>query len=196
MRYYKSMVALLVAVLVLGACSVNNNNDDDDTQGVETTSQTQVFESSIDPPAPLSSQSPLEVPASSTAWPPGPCLSLMEPVGNTVCGYVVNRESNEPVVGRPIFLAEGLFSSDASVVLAALDQQSAPQGVTDENGMFYVIDVPSQLFFLMIGDYPQPLMLQEPDNPTDDIMVDFRTEEGTVDLGIIITHVATVVQGQ
>jgi len=186
---YVFVAVPFVAMLLLGACAAN-----DDSQSVEPTSQIQVLQSPVDPSSPSPSHSPLAVSTSPTVWPPGSCLSLVESVGNTVCGYVVNRESGEPVVGRPIFLAEGLFSSDRSVVLAALDQQSAPRGVTDESGMFYVSDVPSQLFFLMIGDYPQPLMLQEPGSPTNDLMVDFRTEPGEFDLGVITTHIATVDQ--
>jgi hypothetical protein len=114
---------------------------------------------------------------------------LIEPVGNTVCGYVVSQIESAPVVGRPVFLAKALFSSDNSMVLAALNQDTAPKGISDENGMFCVIDVPSNLYFLMIGDYPQPVMLHEPDNPTNDLIVDWRETEGVVDLGIIPTHV-------
>ena len=94
-----------------------------------------------------------------------------------------------PIARRPVFLAEGLFASDNSVVLAALDQEAAPQGTTDENGMFYVVDVPPNLYFLMVGDYPQPVMLHEPDNPTNDLFVDWRESEGAVDLGVIPTHI-------
>ena len=86
-------------------------------------------------------------------------------------------------------MAEGLFSSDNSVAFAALDQEAAPQGITDENGMFYVVDVPSNLYFLMIGDYPQPAMLHELDNPANDLIVDWREVEGGVDLGIIPTNI-------
>lgn len=117
------------------------------------------------------------------------CLTLIEPVGNTVCGYVVYESDNTPVVGRPVFLAEALFGADNSIVFAALDQNTAPKGVTDENGMFYVVDVPSNLYFLMISDYPQPVMLHEPDNPENDLMVDWREKEGAFDLGVIPSQV-------
>lgn len=134
-------------------------------------------------------ESPVESPVVPTATPWPSCLTLIEPVGNTVCGYVVSQIESAPVVGRPVFLAKALFSSDNSMVLAALNQDTAPKGISDENGMFYVIDVPSNLYFLMIGDYPQPVMLHEPDNPTNDLIVDWRETEGVVDLGIIPTHV-------
>lgn len=134
-------------------------------------------------------ESPFESPIVPTATPRPSCLTVIEPVGNTVCGYVVSESNGAPVAGRPVFLAKGLFSSDNSVVFAALDQEAAPQGVTDENGMFYVVDVPSDLYFLMIGDYPQPVMLHEPDNPADDLIVDWREAGGAVDLGIIPTDI-------
>ena len=134
-------------------------------------------------------ESSFESPIVPTTTPLPSCLTLIEPVGNTVCGYVVNRSSGAPIVGRPVFLAEALFSSDNSMVFAALDQESAPKGIIDENGMFYVVDVPSNLYFLMVGDYPQPVMLHEPDNPTNDLIVDWREAEGTVDLGVIPTHI-------
>lgn len=74
------------------------------------------------------------------------------------------------------------------MVLAALNQEVAPKGISDGNGMFYIVDVPSNLYFLMIDDYPQPVMLHEPDKPTNDLMVDWRETEGAVDVGIIPTH--------
>jgi hypothetical protein len=55
--------------------------------------------------------------------------------------------------------------------------------------MFYVVDVPSNLYFLMISDYPQPVMLHEPDNPENDLMVDWREKEGAFDLGVIPSQV-------
>jgi hypothetical protein len=134
-------------------------------------------------------ESPFESPIVPTATPWPSCLTLIEPVGNTVCGYMVSQSSGAPIVGRPVFVAEGLFSSDNSVAFAALDQETAPQGITDENGMFFVADLPSNLYFLMIGDYPQPAMLHEPDNPANDLIVDWREVEGEVDLGIIPTNI-------
>ncbi len=136
-------------------------------------------------------ESPFESPIVPTATPRSSCLTLIEPVGNTVCGYIVNKSEGTPIVGRPVFLAEALFSSDNSVVFAALDQETAPKGITDENGMFYVVDAPSNLYFLMVGNYPQPVMLHEPDNQTNDLIVDWRETEGVIDLGIIPTHIVT-----
>ncbi|NLE45861.1 MAG: hypothetical protein GX620_14150 [Chloroflexi bacterium] len=148
-------------------------------------------------PGTLNSVSPLESPIESPV-PPATgeverpaCLTLIQPAGNTVCGYVIRENTGEPVVGRPVYLAEGLFASDNSVVFAALDQQNAPRGVTDEQGMFYVTEVPDNLYFLMIDDYPSPVMLTEPDVPTNDLMVDWRDTGGAVDLGVITTNLLT-----
>jgi hypothetical protein len=121
---------------------------------------------------------------------PGPsCLELIKPSGNTVCGYIVSRIDGNLVAGRPIFLAAAMWSADESVVLAALERETAPQGITDENGMFYVADVPPDMYFLMIDEFPQPLMLKEPGNPNNDLYVDWRTTGGVVDLGVIFADV-------
>jgi hypothetical protein len=98
---------------------------------------------------------------------------------------MVRQADGQPVADRPVFLAEGLTTSDNSAVFAALDQNSAPQGITDANGMFFIVDVPANLYFVMIGDYPQPLMIKEPDNPANDLYVDWREEGGIVDLGVL-----------
>jgi hypothetical protein len=113
------------------------------------------------------------------------CLTLSKPVGNTVCGYIINETDGAPVVGRPVFLAKALFSSDKSLVLASLDQFAAPKGITNENGMFCVVDVPTDMYFLLLGDYPQPIMLRDPKNPAHDLTVDWRQSKGTVDVGVI-----------
>lgn len=178
-----TVIRLLVCLGMLlfwTGCSTENGRRDESQSG-ETS-----FESPSDE---TSFESPFESPIAPTATPRPSCLTLIEPVGNTVCGYVVSQSSGMPIARRPVFLAEGLFASDNSVVLAALDQETAPQGVTDENGMFYVVDVPSNLYFLMVGDYPQPVMLHEPDNPINDLFVDWRDSEGAVDLGVIPTHI-------
>jgi hypothetical protein len=130
-------------------------------------------------------ESPLSSPVEPTATPIASCLDLIEPVGNTVCGFMVRQADGQPVADRPVFLAEGLTTSDNSAVFAALDQNSAPQGITDANGMFFIVDVPANLYFVMIGDYPQPLMIKEPDNPANDLYVDWREEGGIVDLGVL-----------
>jgi hypothetical protein len=94
-----------------------------------------------------------------------------------------------PITKRPVFLARALFLSDNSAVFASLQRETAPQGVLDENGLFYVTNVEPELYFVMIDDYPQPMMLKEPDNPMDDLIVDWRESGGEVDLGIITSHV-------
>jgi hypothetical protein len=114
-------------------------------------------------------------------------------VANTVCGYITSQIDGKPVAGRPVFLAEARFSADNSIVLAALDQDSAPQGVTDEHGLFFVTDVPPNMYFLMIGNYPQPRMLKEPDNPNNDLYIDWREESGAVDLGLIYVDLVSTV---
>jgi hypothetical protein len=129
--------------------------------------------------------SPLVSPSQPTSTPIPSCLDLIEPVGNTICGYIVSQIDGKPAAGRAVFLAEALFSDDGSFVFSALDENSAPQGITDEEGMFFVSDVPPDMYFLMLGDFPRPLMLQEPDSPEDDLYVDWREEGGVVDLGII-----------
>jgi hypothetical protein len=91
----------------------------------------------------------------------------------------------KPVTGRPVYLAEALFSTDNSVVFSALHQGTAPQGVTDEQGMFYVTDIPANMYFLMLDDYPKPIMLKEAEDPDDDLYVDWREEGGIVDLGVV-----------
>jgi len=113
------------------------------------------------------------------------CLSLVKSSGNTVCGYIVNENDGTPVIGRPVFLARALFSADKSMVLASLDQTTAPKGVTDERGMFCVVDVPADMYFLLLGDYPQPILLRDPKNPTYDLTVDWRQSPGAVDVGVI-----------
>lgn len=134
---------------------------------------------------------PVEPSASPTVITRPPCLTLIQPAGNTVCGYIINEFSGKPVVGRPVYLAKGLLSSDNSVVLASLDKITAPRGVTDENGMFFVIGVPADLYFLMLDDYPQPMMLREPDNPSNDLIVDWRESSEPIDLGVISARVLT-----
>ncbi len=116
------------------------------------------------------------------------CLTLIEPKSNTVCGYIVGLDG-VPIADRPIFMAHGLFASDNSVVFAALDQSTAPKGITDKNGLFYITDIPSDLYFLMIDNYPQPVMLHEPANQENDLMVDWRNSGGEIDLGVISTDV-------
>lgn len=64
--------------------------------------------------------------------------------------------------------------------------------MTDENGMFWVTDVPPNMYFLMLGEYPQPLMLKELDNPENDLFVDWREEGGIVDVGIIPVDVPSL----
>jgi hypothetical protein len=112
------------------------------------------------------------------------CQKLIQPKGNTVCGYIASP-NGAPIVDRPIFLARGIFASNNSVVVAALDQATAPKGITDKNGMFYLTNVPSDLYFLMMGAYPKPMMLHEPANPANDLIVDWRKSGGVVDLGVI-----------
>ncbi|MFX1411328.1 MAG: hypothetical protein ACFFA6_13340 [Promethearchaeota archaeon] len=141
-------------------------------------------ETSQDTPVPGSPTAP-----TATARPS--CLTLIEPVGNTVCGYIFNEHTGKPVVKRPVYLAKALFSSDNSVVLSSLNKNRAPQGVTDKNGMFYVTNVPSDMYFLMLDDYPKPIMMQEPDNPANDLFVDWRESTGPVDLGVIPVRVVT-----
>ena len=168
---------LIVLLACLGTLLLCNGCDTESSRPDEPTPEAPAFES------------PFESPIKPTATPRPSCLTLIEPVGNTVCGYVVSQSTGAPIAGRPVFLAEGLFASDNSVVLAALDQENAPRGIADESGMFYVVDVPPNLYFLMIGDYPQPVMLHEPDNPADDLIVDWREAGGAVDLGIIPTNI-------
>ncbi len=117
------------------------------------------------------------------------CLTRITPVGNTVCGYVWDRDRNAPVPNRPVYLADALFSSDGSGgVFAALDVTTAPIAVTDENGMFYFVNVPSQMFFLMVESFPQSLMLHEREIQDNDLFVDFREKTGNVDLGTVIAY--------
>jgi hypothetical protein len=137
---------------------------------------------------PVAADSPVSTPLSPAPTPRPSCLTQIEPVGNTVCGYVVTA-GGVPIVGRPVFLARALFLSDNSAVFATLDRQNAPQGVLDENGLFYMTGVRSDLYFVMIDDYPQPMMLKEPDNPRDDLIVDWRESGGEVDLGTITSNV-------
>jgi hypothetical protein len=139
-------------------------------------------------------ESPLESPLLPSASPTAveSCLSLIESSGNTVCGFVISQVDGGPVVGRPVFLAEALFSSDGSVVFSALDQNTAPQATTDENGMFSLTDVPSNMYFLMLDEYPQPIMLKEFENSENDLFVDWREDEGAVDLGIILADVPSM----
>jgi len=113
------------------------------------------------------------------------CLAFVKAVGNTVCGYIANETDGTPIVGRPVFLAKALFSADKSMVLASLDQNAAPKGITDETGMFCVVDVPTDMYFLLLGDYPQPIMLRDPKNPAYDLTVDWRQSKGAVDVGVI-----------
>lgn len=134
-------------------------------------------------------ESPLSTPAFQSPVAPAAaarqaCLKLIEPKGNTVCGYIVGPDGS-PVVNRPIFLAQGIFTSDNKAVFAALDQATAPKGITDKNGMFHVTDVASDLYFLMMDNYPAPVMLKERANPTNDLMIDWRKSGGALDLGVI-----------
>ena len=169
MRIGKALFfAWLVVLLLAAGCGT------DVDQGTSSPTPESAFESPLDPPVPP------------TSTPVASCLELIEPVGNTVCGIITSQIDGQPVSGRPVFLAEGLTTTDNSAVFAALDQNSAPQGITDENGMFSIIDAPANLYFVMIGDYPQPLMLKEPAKPSNDLFVDWREEGGSVDLGILI----------
>jgi hypothetical protein len=178
MRTNIKLIALFICLgmLLYSGCGKESGNSE---SPLPTTS---IFASPTDTDK---SQSPIET--TGTARPP--CLTQFEPVGNTVCGYVIDKRTGRPVVGRPVFLAEAIFSSDNSIVLAALDKQTAPQGTTDESGMFYITDVPSNLYFLQIDDYPKPVMLHEPDDQTNDLTVDWREKEGAVDLGVIPTSI-------
>jgi hypothetical protein len=176
----------LAVLLLLVGCGSNDEQTDDITVTVpplDTATATTTM-----PPV----DSPLESPLQPTPVPVASCISLIEPSGNTICGYVYSEIDDGPVSGRPVFLAEALTAADGSVTFAALDQDNAPQGITDENGMFYVTDVPSDMYFLMLGEYPQPIMLKERDNPENDIFVDWREEEGAVDLGIITANVPSL----
>ena len=137
-------------------------------------------------------ESPIEIPtlAFSTPTLRPSCLTLIEPEGNTVCGYVISdRNNSAPITNRPVFLARARFLSDGSAVFAELDRSTAPQGILDENGMFYVKNVRPDLYFLMLDDYPQPVILKEPDNPTNDIIVDWRESGGSVDLEVITSYI-------
>ena len=168
MKVGKALFFASIVVLVI-ATGCGTNQDQDDSS-----------------PTPESAfESPLSSPVPPTATLVASCLDMVEPVGNTVCGIIISQMDGKPVSGRPVYLAEGLTASDNSAVFAALDQNSAPQGTTDENGMFFIIDAPANLYFVMIGDYPQPLMLKEPDDPTDDLYVDWREEGGNLDLGLL-----------
>ena len=160
-----SLLACLGILLLCSGCSVEKPK-------IESPLKTPVFESPIVP--------------TTTARPS--CLTLIKPKGNTACGYIVGPNGS-PIVDRPIFLAQGKFTSDNSAVFAALDKSTAPKGVTDKNGMFYVVDMPSDLYFLMMDTYPAPLMLHEPANPANDLIVDWRKSGGAVDLGVIPTQV-------
>jgi hypothetical protein len=166
-RNTRFLVYLFVLVLLVG-CGANGGED-----------------AASPTPEPVSA-TPFDSPLQPTPTPVSSCLELIEPVGNTICGFIISQINGEPVTGRPVYLAEALFSTDNSNIFSALDQSSAPQGVTDESGMFYVTDVPPNMYFLMIDDFPQPIMLKERDIPENDLYVDWREEGGVVDLGIIL----------
>lgn len=166
------LACLAILVLLCSRCGDADNGQDESPLAVPTTSEPQ-FESPIVPTA--------------TPWPS--CLTLIEPVGNTVCGYIVSSSHGVPIAGRPVFLARARFTSDNSAVFAELKREVAPRAILDENGMFYMVDVQSDLYFLMMDDYPQPVMLKERDNPMNDLIVDWRESGGAVDLGIITSYV-------
>jgi len=159
-----TLVSLLVCLGILLSCSGCNP----EKPKLESPLTTPAFQSPVAP----------------TAAARQPCLKLIEPKGNTVCGYIVGPDG-VPVVDRPMFLARGIFTSDNKAVFATLDQAAAPKGITDKNGMFYVTDVPSDLYFLMIGNYPAPVILKERANPENDLMIDWRKSGGAQDLGVI-----------
>ena len=177
MRVGKALLFASIVILVIAAgCGTNQDQD-------------------MGSPTPESAfESPLSSPVPPTVTPIVSCLDIIEPVGNTVCGIIVSQIDGQPISGRPVYLAEGLTTSDNSAVFAALDQNNAPQGITDENGMFSIIDAPANLYFVMLGDYPQPLMVKEPDDPTDDLYVDWREEGGSLDLGILSVALPSEVQ--
>lgn len=198
-RNAEFLVCLAVLVLLAGCGADVGEGPSPSTPSIDVTegrgSPTPGVDASAGPASPTPAAvltSPLESPLLPTSAPPSSCLALIEPVGNTVCGRIISQIDGKPVAGRPVYLAEALFSDDGSSVFAALDQESAPQGNTDENGMFYVTDVPPNMYFLMIGEFPQPIMLKEPDNPANDLYLDWREEGGVVDLGIIPAAIASL----
>jgi hypothetical protein len=172
---------ILIVLLFVAGCGSSVDSDGKDVASPTT-------EVAASPTPEPVFDSPLESPLLPTPSPVASCLDLIETSGNTICGFVQNQSDGKPIAGRPIYLAEALLSDEGLHVFAALDQESAPQGTTDENGMFFVVDVPPSMYFLMIGEYPRPLMLREPDRPENDLYVDWR-EEGVmgpeIDLGII-----------
>jgi hypothetical protein len=179
------LLACLVVLLLLVGCGADDGENR--PEATPEPGSTAPFESPLQPTPTesLSQSAPTDSPSQPTATPVASCLAEIEPVGNTICGYIISRIDGKPVAGRPVFLAEALFSADNSVVLSALHQETAPQGVTDEQGMFYVTDVPANMYFLMIDDYPQPIMLKEVEDPDDDLYVDWREQGGVVDVGVL-----------
>ena len=182
-----SSVRLFLALAVLGLVATSVGCARQEATPTQSPIQTPVAESTDS--ATQAFESPLEEPTAVSETGRPSCLELIEPEGNTVCGYVVHADTGDPITGRPVFLAEAVFSDDNRIVLAALDRERAPQGTTNENGMFYVKDVPADLYFLQLDEYPKPIMLHDPENPSDDLIVDWRDDGGVVGLGVIPARV-------
>jgi hypothetical protein len=134
--------------------------------------------------SPLTTNSPLTQPEA----PEVSCLKKITPSGNTICGYLWDRDRNVPVANRLVFLADALATENKAAYFAALDRTVSPKSLTDANGMFYFTDMPTNMYFLMVDDYPQALMIHELKIQTNDLFVDFNQTPGAIDLGRVIAY--------
>jgi hypothetical protein len=139
--------------------------------------------------------SPLDQPTSPLATPTAiPAFDTEEGTG-VVTGILLIQDENgaKPVANMIIALAETMQNDAGIEAVVAYDPMRSPQGTTDENGFFAIVDVPPGRYGFIMDTVITSYMLRTP-GVDEDMLVDVVPGE-QIDMGVL-AYDALPIMGQ